>query len=92
MKRLEALAINTERFRHWAARLADEIATPILALAIRHGEPAGGLVLLAMEDPEWTPEVLAAALREAADGLCPRPPEGGGRPDQPREGGPDRPD
>jgi len=65
----EALIISRERLRRWAAKLAVEVATPVLLLGVKQGEGAGSLVLCTPRnmDTSAVRGLLMRALRELPD-------------------------
>lgn len=56
----------------WEKRLQGDNATPLAVLGVRHAPaPAGQLVVVTVDEPEMTDQVLAGFFRKAAIMLDP---------------------
>lgn len=72
----ESLArIIDERLGLWRGRLVADHATPLIVIGIRHARAGslrvGGRVVITVDEPGMTNQMVAAFLREAAIGLDP---------------------
>lgn len=65
-------AAIAERFAVWRRRLQEEDGTPLICIGIGHNANLGTKILLTLDEPDLTEEVLAAFLRDAAMQLDPR--------------------
>lgn len=67
MQKSKVYSIITDRFARWSRKLADNHATPLIAIGVGHDHNSGQVHICTLENDEMSNDVIAAFLKHAVD-------------------------